>query len=106
MTRVFIRDAVARAKDIALMGELPAHAPLVDAVEHRNADVVIFGTPAKGLPDDCFELMSKRPQTRVLTVERNGHDAFLYELRPFARPLGQVSSSELLEAIRDAVATR
>lgn len=106
MTREIIRGAVARARDIALMGELPANAPLVDAVDDTNADVVIFGTGGEGLPADCFELMNERPRTKVLTVERNGRAAFLYELRPYSVPLGEVSPSALLDAIRGTAVAR
>jgi len=100
MTKEFIRDAVAKARDIALMGELPAHAPLVRAVDDRDAHVVIFGTPTAGLPEECADLMNERPRTKVLTVERNGRSAVLYELRPVPVELGQVSPTALLDAIR------
>jgi len=95
-----IEDAVAKARDIALMGELPAHAPLVRAVDDRDAHVVIFGTPTAGLPEECADLMNERPRTKVLTVERNGRSAVLYELRPVPVELGQVSPTALLDAIR------
>ena len=106
LTREIIRDTIASADDIALVGEFPANAALVQAVDDRKADVVIFGTAGKGLPTRCLELMSKRPRTKVLTVERNGRAAFLYELRPYAVPLGEASPSTLLDAVRGAAAAR
>ena len=106
MTREIIRRTFAGAKDVALVGEHPADAPLVRVVEEGDADVVIFGTTDVGLPPDCAELMHKRPKTRVLTVERNGRAAFLYELRPYAVPLGEVSPSKLLDAVRGTAAAR
>jgi hypothetical protein len=106
MTREIIRDTISNAPDIALVGEFPADAPLVQVAEDRKADVVIFGTADEGLPARCLELMSNRPRTRVLTLERNGRAAFLYELRPYAVPLAEASPSTLLDAVRGAAATR
>jgi hypothetical protein len=106
MTREIIRRSFARAKDVALVGEQPADAPLARVARERDADVVIFGTSDAGLPPGCAELMRERPKTRVLTVERNGRAAFLYELRPYAVPLGEASPSKLLDAVRGTAAAR
>jgi DNA-binding NarL/FixJ family response regulator len=106
MTREIIRRSVSRARDIALVGEYPAGAPLAEVAEERDADVVIFGTTDEGLPSECSELMKRRPRTRVLTVERNGRAAFMYELRPYAVPLGEASPSALLDAVRGTAAAR
>lgn len=106
MTREIIKDTISSANDIALVGEFPADAQLVDVAEDRKADVVIFGTAGEGLPSRCLELMSSRPRTKVLTLERNGRAAFLYELRPYAVPLGEASPSTLLDAVRGTAAAR
>ena len=100
MTREIVRRAVATAEDIALVGESSSNMPLVTAVDDGNADVVIFGTAGEGLPAECSTLLTERPRTKVLTVERDGRAAFLYELRPYAVPLGEVSPSALLDAVR------
>jgi DNA-binding NarL/FixJ family response regulator len=102
MTREIIRRTFDRAADVALVGEHPADAPLAQVAEEADADVVICGTADAGLPPGCSELMRQRPRTRVLTVERNGRAAFLYELRPYAVPLGEASPSALLDAVRGA----
>jgi DNA-binding NarL/FixJ family response regulator len=106
MTREIIRETISSATDIALVGEFPANAPLVQVAEDRKADVVIFGTADEGLPSRCLELMGSRPRTKVLTLERNGRAAFLYELRPYAVPLGEASPSTLLDAVRGSAAAR
>jgi DNA-binding NarL/FixJ family response regulator len=106
MTREIIRETISSATDIALVGEFPANAPLVQVAEDRKADVVIFGTADEGLPSRYLELMSSMPRTRVITLERNGRAAFLYELRPYAVPLGEASPSTLLDAVRGSAAAR
>jgi len=106
MTREIIRRTFATAKDIALVADPSPGEPLARAVAERNADVVIFGTTDPRLPPDCSELMKERPRTRVLTVERDGRAAFLYELRPYAVPLGEASPSTLLDAVRGTAAPR
>jgi hypothetical protein len=106
ITREIIRDTVSGAPDIALVGDFPADAPLVQVADDLKANVVIFGTADEGLPSRYLELMSSMPRTRVITLERNGRAAFLYELRPYAVPLGEASPSTLLDAVRGAAATR
>ena len=106
MTREIIRRTFARADDVALVAEHPADAPLAQVAAEADADVVICGTAEEGLPRGCSELMRTRPRTRVLTVERNGRAAFLYELRPYAVPLGEASPSTLLDAVRGTAAAR
>ena len=106
MTREIIRRTFAKAKDVSLVAEHPADAPLARVVADADADVVIFGTNDALLPPGCSQLMKERPRTRVLTVERNGRAAFLYELRPYAVPLGEASPSTLLDAVRGTAAAR
>jgi DNA-binding NarL/FixJ family response regulator len=106
MTREIIRRTLARARDIALVGEDLADEPVEQVLSDVEADVVIFGTTDTRLPASASELMKARPRTRVLTVERNGRAAFLYELRPYAVPLGEASPSTLLDAVRGTAAAR
>ena len=106
MTREIIKGAIERANDVVLAAELRAEAPLEAAVDEQRAEVLIFGTSTAGLPESCSDLMRTRQRTRVLTIEREGRSAVLYELRPYAVPLGQVSPASLLDAIRGSVSRR
>jgi DNA-binding NarL/FixJ family response regulator len=97
MTREIVRDTISSAPDIALVGEFPADTSVAQVAADSEADVVIFGRAGEGLRGRCQELMSNRPRTRVLILERDGR---LYELRPRAVPLGEASPSTLLDAVR------
>ena len=87
-----------------LPGALPCNFACASVFIGSGAD--IFGTADEGLPSRCLELMGSRPRTKVLTLERNGRAAFLYELRPYAVPLGEASPSTLLDAVRGSAAAR
>lgn len=76
---------------------------LADATE---ADVAILRGTADGLPPLGHELLRRRPWMDVLTIRGDGREAFLYQLRPVERALGEISPQTLLDAVRAVVSER
>ena len=88
--------------DIRVRADLPLDRSIVSQVRRTDADVVILADEHRTIPSRVHELLSERPQTKVLTIRDDGRETFLYELRPFQTRLGQVSPQTLLDAVRTA----
>jgi DNA-binding NarL/FixJ family response regulator len=100
MLRDLVGAAVGAASDMALVGSTNAEEPVAASVERTDADVLIVGVP-DGLGTSALEaLLYDRPRLTLLTIGANGRATALHELRPHTVALGDVSPSELLEAIR------
>jgi hypothetical protein len=84
-----ITVAMVRAEDSAL-----------SIADEMQADVAIVRGEADGLPTVGHELLRRRPWMNVLALRGDGREAFLYQLRPVERPLGEVSPQTLLDAVR------
>jgi hypothetical protein len=83
-------------KDI--LEQAPAVAVL-EAPDWEEADVVILAAENEELPATGRSQLARHPEAKVLTIDRHGRDAYLYELRPHRTPLGEVSADTLLAAI-------
>jgi hypothetical protein len=76
---------------------------LADASE---ADVAILGGAREGLPPLGQELLRRRPWMNILTIHGDGREAFLHQLRPVERALGEISPQTLLDAVRAVASER
>jgi DNA-binding NarL/FixJ family response regulator len=112
--RVLIRDAPKMLRDIlaqAISGEpdmeVIAEPPVSTQALGRTPpwpDVLIVGATSDGAPgDQVSDLLAEWPASRVLIISPRGHSVVMYELVPDARDLGELSPSQLVEAIRSAV---
>jgi len=98
--RDLIRSIVDRQPDMRVVGELEDGHIDLRRVERPRADFVIVGLHDSDLPDVCDRLLRHRPETKIVGVSQEGRRAVLYELRPHAEPLGEMSQQVLLDVIR------
>ena len=91
---------LASEENIELVGEVTEAQELLGVMDRTGADVVILGLEDSELPARANQLLSEHPACRVLGVAGDGRAAFLYELRPYRVPLGEVSPEVLVKAIR------
>jgi hypothetical protein len=97
-----ISTALADEPAVELVGQVGADAA-AGAVAATGAQVVIVGRGGGADPPDLvLSLLALHPRLKVLGVTPTGGQAVLYELRPTARSLGEVSPSTLVETIVDA----
>ncbi len=89
MMSEIVKDILDQAPDVAV---LPAS-------DWDDADVVILAAENEELPATGRTQLARHPAAKVLTIDRHGRDAYLYELRPHRTPLGEVSAGTLLAAI-------
>jgi hypothetical protein len=95
--RDIIVDAVTDEPDLEIAWpELRSDGDL----ERLDADVVIAGTAEPANPEVPVRLLSIAPRISVLMVAASGRTAALYELRPRKTPLGDITPSALIAAIR------
>jgi DNA-binding NarL/FixJ family response regulator len=71
--------------------------------ERLPPDVVILGLRAAEDATLVPALFARWPRAQVMTVTQAGNDVAVYELRPRQRVLGQMSPTEILEALQEAV---
>ncbi len=72
--------------------------------EDLAADIVISDHRACEAPVVFTELLARRPTLRVLSIVSDGRKSFLYALAPREVPLGELSASGLVHAVRATAA--
>jgi hypothetical protein len=94
MLRDIVNGLVSVEPDLEIVGEFGDGEAELDAIEAARASVVIAGAQAP--------LLARRlvDRVRVLGVSADGRDGVVYELRPQARVLGEMSPATLLAAVR------
>lgn len=94
-----VANIVAAQPDLDIVAGPVGETNLRRAVECGNADVVILSrkTPLNGEYDD---VLYSRAHLKVIAIEGEGRRGSLYELRPHRVPLGEMSPTRLLDAIR------
>jgi DNA-binding NarL/FixJ family response regulator len=100
MLRSIIRDIVADQPDMEVVGELAGPAGVSAMVAQSGATFVIVRHSGSDPPDVFRELLAGRPPTRVLAIADEGRAGTIYELRPQRIPIGELSASSLIAAIR------
>src|SRR3954464_10542567 len=71
-------------------------------VEAADPAVVVLGSGHPSAADECRELLSLHSRLQLLALDDDGAQQFLVEMRPKATPLGELSPSTLVSAIRSA----
>lgn len=79
------------------------------AIRQQGADVVIIGVPAgegtldRGLP---YDLVLRHRDLVVLALSTDARSAWMYELRPSAHPIREVSPAGLRAVVHEALEAR
>jgi DNA-binding NarL/FixJ family response regulator len=102
MLRQILRTSVQAHPDFSVLAELPDAEHLADVAAETDTRFVITDA-ATATREGVERLLALRPQIRVLGIERDGRETFLYELRPQRIPLGEVSSETLVDVMRVAL---
>lgn len=107
MLHEIVHRSVDECDDMLVVGSLHEHdeGVLVQQVEETEPEVVVIGADHPDvLAKRCPALLENRAMTKLLAVADDGGETFLYELRPARTPLGELSPTALLAAIRSAAA--
>jgi DNA-binding NarL/FixJ family response regulator len=98
-----VEGAVARQRDMDVVGAAASLDELLDLARDTDADVAVVGLHDGALPQACLELLLERPRMKVLGIEEHEGRAYLYELRPEQVEIGEASPAEVVDTIRAAV---
>ena len=96
MLNEIVKEILDQAEDVTV----------VEAGNEPDPDVYIVGAQQDELPPVGLAQLERQPRAKVLTIDRNGRDAHLYELRPHRTPLGELSTDTLLAAVGAATGKR
>jgi hypothetical protein len=100
MLRDILEQAISAEPDMEVVSRMPRPVPSVDAAPAPDAVVVGGnGRESGGAPALLFQW----PRSRLLLISERGHNVSMYELVPRGHELGELSPSQLIEAIRSGV---
>jgi hypothetical protein len=101
LLRGIVRGVLSIHRDMHVVREVEDERTVISAVGETSANFVIWGIDGGFTPAFC-ELFDHFPHVRVIAIEGDGRDSFLYELKPIKSELGQLSGDRLVDAIRVA----
>jgi hypothetical protein len=82
-----------------VVGELAGLDHVLAGVRWKRADVVLVAMHGSRLATPLETVLRRCPRLRMLAVERDGAAVFAYELHPKRLALGELSLSELVDAL-------
>jgi DNA-binding NarL/FixJ family response regulator len=100
MLREILEQAIAGAPDMEV---IPEPRPVLPSDASPSPDVVVVDASDSDAGERSRALLRRWPRSRVLMIRARGHVVSLYELVAQGRDLGELSPSQLVEAIRSAV---
>lgn len=96
-----ISEIVGSEPDLTIVDKIGEGSDVAAAARDARADVVIV-KQSSGASHAAEVALLPEQQFRVIALADDGHQGFLYELRPHRIPLGEISAGGLVAAIRAA----
>lgn len=97
-----IRELLDGLPGVDVVGEADRESGPV-ASRRARADVIVLGASGTG-PPAGWEALIERSPSRVVAIMEDGRRAYVCELEPAVRPLGELTRARLVEAITGAAA--
>lgn len=105
---LLLGDLIARIvdtePDLAIVGTVSDENVLSATLDQTGARVLVVGMTGADLPSAVGDLLFDYPGLRLVGISAEGHRGFLYELRPHAVALGEISPQLLVSIARDSQA--
>jgi hypothetical protein len=76
--------------------------PEIELAQEPPFDVVVVSAAGPGLTSQARAVLYDDPRQMVLSIDTTGDRAYLHELAPLTRPLGDLSPASLVLAIAGA----
>jgi DNA-binding NarL/FixJ family response regulator len=102
MLRDVVANIVGVEPDLCVVADGVEAGTLVDRVEREQPDVVVLSDESGSPPAICEELLGRFPQLSVVAIESHAQRASIYMMRPMRLRLAEISSTQLVNAIRRA----
>ncbi|MEP6732535.1 MAG: hypothetical protein ABJE10_17960 [bacterium] len=100
MLSEIIESVVEGQEDMSIVGAIDTRDRVLATLETTHADVVIVGLRSAETTTALDPVLYDRPRLKLLAISGDGRSSYLYELKPYCKPLGDVSPSGLVDAIR------
>jgi DNA-binding NarL/FixJ family response regulator len=104
LAREMIDAAVAAQNDMRVVATTANSSELTAAADTVRPSFVIVGLDGDELPAEALSLFDEQPRLKVLGLEADAGRAYLWQLRPEKRPLGELSPAAVVEVIRGVAA--
>ncbi|HKW10424.1 MAG TPA: hypothetical protein VJO33_08585 [Gemmatimonadaceae bacterium] len=88
--------------ELCVVAESVEIGTLVQRVESERPDVVVLCEQSKSTPARCEELLGRFPRLALVALEDSGRRASIYVMRPTRIRVAEISSNQLVTAIRRA----
>lgn len=98
--REIVEHALVEAPDMEVVGRLDAIGELSGTLHHTQPDVLVVGLDDESHATKLDRYLYEMPRLACLAIAGDARRAFLYEMHPRAKPLGDVSPAGLVQAIR------
>jgi DNA-binding NarL/FixJ family response regulator len=102
MLRDVVANIVGVEPDLCVVADGVEAGALVERVEREQPDVVVLSDESGSPPAICEELLGRFPQLSVVALEARAQRASIYMMRPMRLRLAEISSTQLVNAIRRA----
>jgi DNA-binding NarL/FixJ family response regulator len=97
MLRDLVKAILATEPSVRVIGEMDEPSYIHES--GIQADMVVLGLRDSKLSELGLQLLTAHPDTKFLGISSDGRTGFLFELRPHAIPLGELSPTVLVDAI-------
>jgi chemotaxis response regulator CheB len=94
-----IKGIIVSSEDLHIVGEPMKGAGILRAAAATKADVIILSDKDMSA-DNCYCVLYRQPRLKIFAISTNGRRGSLYELRPRAKTLRDLSAESLIAAIR------
>jgi hypothetical protein len=101
MLSEIVRTAIEAQPDMAILYEARTLDELEGPSRRLRPDVIVVAAESGGLPPECARLMYEWPHPRTLSISPDGRTSSMWRLLPQGVATENVSTAELVEAIRD-----
>ena len=95
-------NIVSTQQDMEIAASFEDYEALLSSTGNAEWQVIVLGLPNSDVENVCKRVSATFPRAKVVGIEDQGRQAFLYELKLHGKPLGESSPTKLIEAIRDA----
>jgi len=103
MLEEIVRKVLTREPDLEVVGAVSSLDDFDYALAIHQADVVVAGVSGTHSGREFDPLLRAHPAVRVFSLQGDGRQTVLHEMRPHSVPLGNVTPEELIDAIRTSV---
>ena len=103
LARDLVEDAGAGEVELV---DAPPSSDLISAINEADADFILVPLEQSRLPAEVKRFLADQSHVRVIGVQESQGHAFLYQLVPETRELGEVTPVELVDVIKSSAVQR